>query len=474
MTELTDLSVGEAGALLAARDVAARELLDAHLRRIRDVDGEHSFDGDAGAINAWVRIYEEEAQAGAARADARLAEAAVREHGPAPALCGIAIGLKDLYAVAGRPLTASSRVLDLTPASDSEAWRRWRAAGAVLVGHLHTHEFAAGGSTDQVGNPWALHRTPGGSSGGSAAAVAAAMVPLATGTDTAGSLRIPSAISGISTVKPTRGVSPLRGVIPLSASLDHAGPMARTVADCAIGLQALLTPVGAEGPTWPGSPVPASASTLRGARVALSPRAGLVPLDADVADGLDRAEAACRSRGAFLVDAPPPEAELDLGTAFLDVLSSDMLGYHRRYDDRRDHYRQSTRDLLEYAEHRGMSAEEYADVQWQRAETSAAWADWLEVHRIDAVIEPTVPLVAPLRGHGYERFFNDEAGDYIALTHYWNWTGLPVVALPAGVGSRSHLPVGVSLIGAPGAEWRLLDLGAELQEELGVPRPPRM
>src|SRR5918992_387694 len=135
--------------------------------------------------------------------------------------------------------------------------RREVSARELLVGHLHTHECAAGGSTDQVGNPWALDRTPGGSSGGSAAALAAGMIPLATGTDTAGSLRIPSAISGTSTIKPTRGALPLRGILPLSGSLDHPGPMARTLADCAIALAALA-----------GGEPPEPRPSLRGARLA--------------------------------------------------------------------------------------------------------------------------------------------------------------------------------------------------------------
>ena len=107
----------------------------------------------------------------------------------------------------------------------------------VLLGHLHTHEFAIGGTTDQVGNPWDLARTAGGSSGGSAAALAARMVPAATGTDTAGSLRIPSALCGTSTIKPTRGLVSLEGIVPLAPSLDHPGPMARSVADCALLLE---------------------------------------------------------------------------------------------------------------------------------------------------------------------------------------------------------------------------------------------
>ena len=121
-------------------------------------------------------------------------------------------------------------------------WRRLAAAGMVLLGHLHTHEFAAGGTTDQVGSPWARERSAGGSSGGSAAALAAHMVPAATGTDTAGSLRIPSACCGTSTIKPTRGRVSMAGVVPLSWSLDHAGPMARTLADCRLLLAAMAGP----------------------------------------------------------------------------------------------------------------------------------------------------------------------------------------------------------------------------------------
>jgi aspartyl-tRNA(Asn)/glutamyl-tRNA(Gln) amidotransferase subunit A len=338
-------------------------------------------------------------------------------------------------------------------------WARLRATGAVLVGHLHTHECAAGGSTDQVGNPWSLDRTPGGSSGGSAAALAGELVPLATGTDTAGSLRIPAALSGISSIKPTRGALPLRGVFPLSGSLDHPGTMARTLSDCAIALEAIA---GARG----------EGKALAGARIAPSPRLGLVDSDADVIDGFERALGACRALGAELVEPPPPAAPLDLESQFLDVLSTDMLGHHRRFGTDTARLRQSTRDLLEYAEQRAMSGAEYGDVQLRRTEHAAAWIDWLLEHRVDAVIEPTVPIVAPVRGHGYDTFFTDEAIDYIRFTHYWNWTGFPVAALPSGVGSRSGLPVGVSLIGAPGAEWRLLALGVELQEELGVPRPP--
>jgi aspartyl-tRNA(Asn)/glutamyl-tRNA(Gln) amidotransferase subunit A len=424
-----DLGVLEASNRLARRALSSRELVEACLARIRQRE----------AINAWVRVYEEDALAAADRADARLAE------GDAPRLCGIPIGLKDLYAVAGKPLTASSSLLDETPARDCDVWARLAAEGMVLLGHLHTHEFAAGGTTDQVGNPWALDRSAGGSSGGSAAALAARMTPAATGTDTAGSLRIPSALCGTSTVKPTRGLVSIRGIVPLAPTLDHAGPMARTVIDCEPLLAAMA-----------GVTPPRERRRLR--RVALSPRVG--ELDPDVADGLDRAVAALP-----VVPASAPDVELDLGLTLLDVLCTEMLVWHRRFADRRDEYRPSTRGFLEYGDNRALSAEEYVAIQERRAGDTARWLDWFAEHELDALVEPTVPLVARPRGGGYDKAFTD--GAEVSLTHYWNWTGFPVATLPSGVGRRSGLPTSVSLIGPPNADWDILAAGAALQAELG-------
>jgi aspartyl-tRNA(Asn)/glutamyl-tRNA(Gln) amidotransferase subunit A len=433
-----DLGVLESAEALASRRLSSRELVDACLARIAERDGTRTFDGAPDSVNAWVRVYDEHARDAAERADARLAV------GDAPTLCGIPIGLKDLYAVAGMPLTASSRALDEEPLRDCDVWARLSAQGMVLLGHLHTHEFAAGGTTDQVGNPWNLARSAGGSSGGSAAALASWTTPAATGTDTAGSLRIPSAMCGTATVKPTLGSVPIRGIVPLGPTLDHAGPMARSVADC----EPLLAAMAGVRP-------PVDRRPLR--RVAVSPR--IATLDPDVAENFDRACALLP-----LVSVPPPPVRLDLGLDLLDVLCAGMLVYHRGLADRRPLYRPSTRGFLEHGEERAMTAEEYVALQDERAELRAGWLDWLDEHEIDALVEPTVPIVARERGHGYDKPFTDVAE--ISLTHYWNWTGFPVVAFPSGVGSRSALPTGVSLIGAPGADWDLLAAGAALEAEL--------
>jgi aspartyl-tRNA(Asn)/glutamyl-tRNA(Gln) amidotransferase subunit A len=445
VTDAADLGVEDAAEALARRALSSRELTEACLDRIRARDGTHSHDGDPGSVNAWVRVYEEDAIAAADRADERLAA------GDAPELCGIPIGLKDLYAVAGKPLTASSRVLDEVADRDCDAWASLSQEGMVLLGHLHTHEFACGGTTDQVGNPWSLERSAGGSSGGSGAALASSQVPAATGTDTAGSLRIPSAECGTSTIKPTRGLIPLRGIVPLAPTFDHLGPMTRAVRDCEPLLAALA-----------GVERPRNRRALR--RYVVSPR--VADLDPDVADGFERALAALPGER---VEPSPPAARLDVLTDFFELLLTEMLVFHRRFADRRSEYRPAIRARLELAERRAMTAEEYVAGQVGRAEDTAAWCDWLDEHGIDAVVEPTLPIVAPVRGHGYDDTFGDL--DDLSLTHYWDWTGFPVVCLPSGVGSRSGLPVSVSLIGRPHADWDLLAWGAALQDELGTVEP---
>jgi Asp-tRNA(Asn)/Glu-tRNA(Gln) amidotransferase A subunit family amidase len=227
--------------------------------------------------------------------------------------------------------------------------------------------------------------------------------------------------------------------------------MARTVRDCELLLEALAG----------GAPSTARRE-LR--RYAVSPR--MRDLDPDVADGLERALAALPGER---VEPPPPDVRLDVLSEFFDLVLTEMLPYHRRFDARRGDYRPAIRARLEHAEERAMTAEEYVAGQTGRAEDTAVWVDWLDEHRVDAIVEPTIPIVAPLRGRGYDETFADL--DDLSLTYYWDWTGFPVVALPSGVGSRSGLPVSVSLIGGPGSEWDLLSWGAALQDELGTVAP---
>jgi Asp-tRNA(Asn)/Glu-tRNA(Gln) amidotransferase A subunit family amidase len=195
-----------------------------------------------------------------------------------------------------------------------------------------------------------------------------------------------------------------------------------------------------------------------------------VTLEPDVADRFEASLQVCRSLGAELVEPSVPDLSLDVGQDFLDVLTAELLAYHRRFDDRRDRYRPSIREWVEEGERRATSAEAYVAAQTRRRELTARWADWFGEHRISALAEPTVPVTAPLRGGGYEHAGSDAV--LISLTHYWDWTGFPVAALPSGLGARTGLPCGISLIGPAGSDWQLLQAGIDLQAELGVPVPP--
>jgi aspartyl-tRNA(Asn)/glutamyl-tRNA(Gln) amidotransferase subunit A len=476
-TDPADLGVLAAARELRDRRLSARELLDAVLERIAARNGgEPTFDGAPDAVNAWARVYPEEAGEMASAADARLA----REGDDAPLLCGVPVGLKDLYGVAGLPLTASSRVLEGNIArEDAVVWARLRAAGMVLVGHTHTHEFAFGGTTDQVGNPWDLARSAGGSSGGSAAALAAGMVPATTGTDTAGSVRIPAAMCGISSIKPTHGRVPIGGIIPLAASLDHAGPMARSLADASVLLEAmadggadttpLMPPPAPLGPI-PHEPTPGP-RPLEGRTIAVLGAPPHADLDPDVTDGLEQAARACERLGARVVRAERP-ADADLRGWAL-VATVDFWSYHEQFADRAEDYRPFLRRIAAVAGDAGPAAA-YVRAQEDRAATTAVWERWMAAEGIELLLEATIPAPAPPRTIGYAPEL-PTPDPHILLTFPWNVTGFPVAALPAGVGARSGLPVGASLIGPRGAEAAVVQAGIDLQEHAVAPpvAPPR-
>ncbi|MGO9883230.1 MAG: amidase [Solirubrobacteraceae bacterium] len=465
-TDPADLGILEAHELLRNRQLSSIELTDACLARIeRRNGGPPTHDGAPDAINAWVRVYHEQARRAAHAADARL-------DGEAPLLCGIPLALKDLYGVAGLPLTASSAVLaDNVASVDASVWARLREQGMVLLGHTHTHEFAAGGTTDQVGNPWALDRVAGGSSGGSAAALAARMAPAALGTDTCGSLRIPSACCGTSAIKPSHGRLPLDGIVPLAPTLEQPGPMARTVADCA----ALLSGMAAGGAAIdPLSPPPAPLGELP-----LSPRPGARPLadttiavtgrpdglaiDAAVGSALDEAVRGCELLGAGVVRADAPWA-VDWDDLSM-ILFTEVWAYHARHAAQHDRYRPAIAEFIEVARN-FTAAGPYLAAQRRRTAGTAAWEAWFASQGVDFLLEPTLPIVPYGRGPGYDRGHAGGAGDpLIALTAVWDLTGMPVAALPV------TWEAGVSLIAPRGAETALVQAAIDLQEHaLGIPR----
>ena len=255
---------------------------------------------------------------------------------------------------------------------DSTVWARLREQGMVLLGHTHTHEFASGGTTDQVGNPWGLRLIAGGSSGGSAAALAARMTPAALGTDTCGSLRIPSACCGTSAVKPTHGRIPIEGIIPAAPSLDHAGPMARTIADCAALLAGMaaggseVTPVMPPPAALAGPPLTArpGGRPLAGVTIALTDRTHGITMAPAVGRGLEEAAHTCERLGARIVELPAPWT-LDWDD-LTRVLMTEAWAYHRDLADRHDRYRPAIAEFIEVARD-FTDAQAYLAAQQRRA-----------------------------------------------------------------------------------------------------------
>ena len=263
------------------------------------------------------------------------------------------------------------------------------------------------------------------------------------------------------------------GCIPLSPTLDHPGPMARSVADASALLAALATEPGrdpdavvARLPLRPrGGPRP-----LQGLRVAVTGRPEAADAEADVLDGLQAARSAVERLGALVVelDAAPDVTPKDSVT----ILFHEVWPYHAAHAERRERYRPSIREFVDLAREVHDPAA-YEAAQARRAQMTARWRAWFAEHGVDLLLEPTVPLTAPVRGDGYDSGNLGGEGDpLIVLTSTWNFTGFPVVALPAGLGARSGLPVGVSLIGPPDAEPLLVQTAIDLQELELAPLPP--
>jgi aspartyl-tRNA(Asn)/glutamyl-tRNA(Gln) amidotransferase subunit A len=465
-----DLGVLEAASLLQARRLRATELLEACLARIDRRDPSQTFDGAPDAINALVRRYDDVARAAAARADARLSAAGVRRAGRrAPLLTGVPIVLKDLYAVAGLPLTASSRILTGNVArGDSTVWRRLAAAGMVLVGHAHTDEFAFLASTPQCGNPWDTRRSTGGSSGGSAAALAARLVPAATGSDTLGSLRVPAAFCGVSSIKPTFGLVPTTGVIPLAWALDHCGPMARSVGDCALLLSAMAGPDGGDPSTDVRHVAPAryplrarrGPRPLDGVRLGVPRRLG-GPTAPQVAQVVERVQGELRGLGATLVAVDEPDDPFAQSTVAIE-LYTDALSYHAPwFPAQAAAYRPPAAQMLAAIAARRLSALDYLDLHRRRGAYQAAYRDLLARERLDAVLLPVARDDPPRR---------DDPRGLSPLTDPRNATletfrqaclGFPCVTIAGGRSAATGLPVGLQLVGAPFTEARLVQLAID-------------
>jgi aspartyl-tRNA(Asn)/glutamyl-tRNA(Gln) amidotransferase subunit A len=392
-----------------------------------------------------------------ALADAHAAEAALRRGDERP-LLGIPVAHKDIYCTQGIRTTGGSALLaDWVPADDATCVRRWQEAGTVLLGKLITHEFAFGlqmpGHRFQPArNPWNPDHIPGGSSSGSGAALAAGLVTGATGSDTGGSIRGPAAFCGIVGLKPTYGRVSRAGVLTLSWTLDHAGPMARTVEDCAYLLQALAGHDPAD-PAASRAPVDnylaPLGGDLRGLRIGVPRTYFFDGIDPEVAQAFEAALTTLRSLGAEVHDVTIPS--LHTTPAFLLILMAEAFAYHER--DLREHP-ELYGDVLRERILAGalVTAAEYTQAQRLRAQLCGEVAEVLR--HVDVLATPTTTTPAT----SFTRAQDPEVAFPRSNMAPFNLTGLPTLALPCGFASAG-LPLSVQLAGRPFEEATVLRVG---------------
>jgi aspartyl-tRNA(Asn)/glutamyl-tRNA(Gln) amidotransferase subunit A len=432
------MTIEEFARKLRARDVTALEITNTCLRRIDELQP---------SLNAFIRVMADEARRDAQAADRELASG--RDRGP---LHGVPVAVKDIIDVEGIPTTAASRVREGHVArSDAPVIARLRAAGAVIVGKTNLDEFAFGTTSDNsafgaVRHPLDPARSPGGSSGGSAVAVAAGTALAALGTDTGGSIRIPAAACGIVGLKPTLGEISTQGVVPLSKTFDHVGPFARTVGDARIVHQAMsgtgeFVSGGADLRTS-GADLPRSARDLRLA----IPRGYLTDvLHRDVRARFDEATAALRTAGATLTDVSIPHAAMTPAVYML-IHSSEGATYHAKtLDAVPDRYMPVVRSRLEVG--RYVLAQDYQRAmegrELLRREVDAA------LDQCDALVLPSLPIAAPLRGADsvlVNGVSEPVRALMLRLTQLFNVTGHPAISIPCG-STTDGLPVGLQLVG---------------------------
>ena len=390
---------------------------------------------------------------------ARRAEKEIKRGKWRGPLHGIPVGVKDNYVTRDMPTTAGTTAPGLSfPLRDSAAAARLRNAGAVLIGKTRTHEFAWGNVTPPVCNPWDRTRVPSGSSGGSGAAVAAGLCVAALGSDTGGSIRMPAAACGAVGLKATFGRVSRAGVVPHSWSLDHAGPLTRTVAGAAMMMQVLAGYDPAD-PACQAQPVPDYAKALgkpvKGLKVGVCRNHFFDNLQEDVENAVEQAIADLATAGAQVRELNIPLLEYGLGAIFAIELSSST-AYHdvSLRAGRATHYQPDVRMLVEMG--RLVTGPDYLKAEQYR---SALMDEYRKVFEsVDVVIGPTTPITAWKRGEWIVQVAGKPESVLAAswrFTYPYNLTGLPAISVPCGF-DRDGLPIGLQIAGRPFDEMMVL------------------
>ena len=465
--DLARLTLKQASELLRRRDVSPVDLVEACLSRIERHDR---------AINAFITVTREQALA-----TAREMESELRRGRPRGPLHGVPIALKDNIDTDGVLTTAASGVFkDRVPTEDAEVVVRLKRAGAVLLGKLNLHEFALGGTSTvthfgPVHNPWALDRVAGGSSGGSAAAIAADMCFGALGTDTGGSIRIPASLCGIVGFKPTYGRVSTRGVVPMAWTLDHVGPMCKTVEDAALVLSAIagydaLDPTSIDAPTEDYVRAVRMATTKLRVGVARTPF--FDNLNPEVAKAVEGAIDVVRKLTASVVDVEVPSSG-----NIADVWNPEIYAYHTPWITKTPElYQEATRNLIQGASKANAAtyaqARHQVDVVRREIRKVFATVDVLITPTQRGVAQPIVPpQPAPAAGRGGAP--PGAAGGGLINTAAFDIYGLPTISVPCGF-SASGLPIGLQISGNHFAESTVLALAHayERATEWHMRRPP--
>lgn len=494
MTELWRLTAGQLAQHFAAGTASPAEALDSVLGRIAAVDGH---------IGAFTCVLEEQARARSAELTEELAQG--HRRGP---LHGVPVAVKELFDVQGAPGDYGSEVLAGRIAdNDAECVRRLRRAGAVIVGTTRSHEFGWGITTQHqtrggTRNPWNLNRVPGGSSGGSGAAVAAGMVPAAVGSDTGGSIRIPACFCGVAGLKPTFGRIGRTGGVALAPSFDTVGALGRSISDAALLVEAMSGPdrndpdctgtgygttdrprpslTRAETATAASSEreVQPLLTSLDGIRVATAPALIDIDLDDGIAAVYGQALDSLERLGAELVEIDLPAAE-EILEAFRPLQMAEAHHVHRSmglFPDRADLYGPDVRSRLEAAA--DVSIGDYLAAQRERRRIAASFDR--QLRWVDALISP-ISAVGPSRtDRPDEAVLNGRSlplrDTVMRFTVPQNMTGLPAGIVRAGF-DPDGLPVGVQLTAGRGRESAVVAIAAALQAELGpigtAPEPER-
>lgn len=461
MTSAPPSREGLADAWQAAEDlrtgrVTAVELVSRALDRINELQQD---------LNAFTVVLDESALAAA-----RDADEALRQGAPLGALHGIPVSVKDHIWMANAPATNGSLILrDFLAPADAVPVARLRAAGAIIVGKTNNPEFCYRGFTDNqlfglTRNPWDLQRTPGGSSGGAGASVAAGMTPLALGTDGGGSIRIPASFCGVVGHKPTFGLVPKEPGFKGWKTLSVDGPLARSVRDAALMLSVIAGPSAADDLTCPGPPnasyleAVTRSQDLTGLRVAFSADLGMLPVDPDVRAVFAEALSVLTGLGAELIEAAPAtNSPTDLWNA---IALAEGYSSEGPYLPSRELMSPGIAEIIEAG--RGITAGQYVDALHERAGYTRVWAEFFGQY--DVLVTPAMQLTAfpvglqtpdQIEGEPVDPFFDD----WCTICLPANLTGMPATVVPAGFGAGGR-PVGLQIIGPRWADALTLQVAA--------------